>query len=217
MRKYDLLIFDLDGTLADTSEGIYNAHRHTLERMGHEYQPSELDGVIGGALIDIYTKRFHFSSDDARTAIEIYRKWYAEYGKKQAELYPGVGETLALLKEKGYRLAVATLKLEAFAQEMLKTLGVADCFEVINGVDANDSLTKCDIINKTIQDCRTEKEKAVLIGDSMNDADGAKKAGIDFIGCLYGFGFKEAEEVYLAGGKSVVCSFDELVKNVRFP
>ena len=210
MRKYDLILFDLDGTLADTSEGIYNAHRFASQKAGYALKENDLDGVIGMSLLAVYREKFGLPEETARYAVSEYRKWYAEEGRLEAKLYPGMLETLKSLKNQGYHLGVATLKLEAFAKDMLEAFGVAEYFDHICGVDANDNLSKADIINIAIKKAGIAKERTVLVGDSDNDAKGAREAGIDFIACLYGFGYMKEEEALKDGGKAAISRIEEL-------
>ncbi len=189
MRNYELIIFDLDGTLADTSEGIYNAHKYANVQMGRE-EPSEaeMQDIIGAPLLDTYIGRFGYEKDEAKRAVKIYRDWYAKYGVNEVKLYNKICEMLRVLRHKKYRLAVATLKAENLANDVLNHLGIAQFFELIRGVDENDALTKCDLINLCIEELKGNKRKSVLVGDSMHDLSGAEEAGIDFIAVRYGFG-----------------------------
>lgn len=195
MKDYKLVIFDLDGTLADTSEGIYNAHRYTAEQMGIELYENSLVGVIGGELLSIYQTRFGLSAEKAREAVDIYRAWYQETGIFQAELYSGMDALLAALKSQGMKLAVATLKREDFAVKLLKSLGVAQYFDVIYGMDHADTLNKSMLIEKCLRVNNGDKNSTVLVGDSLSDLQGARLAEIDFIPVMYGFGFQNKDEL----------------------
>lgn len=189
MQNYELIIFDLDGTLADTSEGIYNAHKYANVQMGRgEPSEAELCGIIGAPLLDSYIGRFGYERNEAQRAVRIYREWYGKYGVNQVKLYENIYKMLRILRHKKYRLAVATLKAENLAKNVLEYLGIAQFFELIRGVDENDTLSKCDLINLCIGELKGRKETSVLVGDSMHDLSGAKEAGIDFIAVRYGFG-----------------------------
>ena len=169
-----LVIFDMDGTLADTSPGILNCHKYANVSMGRiEPTDEDLAGIIGGPLLKTYIERFKFSEDDAKKAVENYR---ARYAKK------GVFE------------AVATLKAEVFAKQMLQNMGVADLFDVIHGVDMKDSITKSGLINLCLNELNVEKENTVLVGDSIHDFLGARESNVGFVAAMYGFGFKTEEE-----------------------
>lgn len=192
MKKYRLIIFDLDGTLADTSPGILECHRYTNRVMGKPVADEAVfDGIIGGPLLKTYQNLFDYSEYDARQAVHIYREHYAEVGFLQSTLYPGMKECLTDLKEHGYLLAVATLKEERLANQLLNMLGVGILFDVIHGMDAEDSLSKGDLLNMCMNELGTNRQDTILIGDSTHDANGAQQAGIDFLGVSYGFGFRQ--------------------------
>ncbi len=190
--KHKLIIFDLDGTLADTSDGILNCHRFANREMGKPVSDEQLSGIIGGPLLQNYREHFGYSEEDALKAVSIYRKRYSEIGFKEATLYEGMKQTLAQLKGRGYKLAVATLKAERFAIPILEGLGVAEYFDLIHGVDDSDTRTKASLIEMCINELSETKDSSVLVGDSHHDALGAQEAGIDFVAALYGFGFKNA-------------------------
>ena len=190
-----LIIFDFDGTIADTSGGILDSHRFALNAMGKEIPTEkELRGVIGGNLLKTYIDRFCFAEPDAREAVRIYRERYAEVGIHKAVLYPGFTEMVKKLKDKGYKVGVATLKAESFAKIMLKELGIASYFDEVCGMDPNDGLDKAGLILKCCDLCDCEKNEAILVGDSNNDYIGSQQSGVDFIGVTYGFGFKPGEK-----------------------
>lgn len=193
--KYELIIFDFDGTIADTSEGILDSHRYALSVMGHTIpSDDELRDVIGGHLLNIYKNKFGFSENNARVAVDIYRKRYADVGRHKAVLYPGFIELLKHLKENGYLIGLATLKVERFAVQMLKELDCFDYFDVVCGMDDHDDLDKAGLVLKCCELCGVDNKNAILIGDSNNDYLGAKEACVSFLGVTYGFGFKRNEE-----------------------
>lgn len=189
-----LVIFDFDGTIADTSGGILDSHRFALNAMGREIPTEEeLRGVIGENLLKTYIECFSFAEPDAREAVRIYRERYAEVGIYNAVLYPGFADLVKELKNKGYKIGVATLKAESFAKIMLKELGISNYFDEVCGMDPNDGLDKAGLILKCCDLCGSEKNEAILVGDSNNDYIGSKQSGVDFIGVTYGFGFKPDE------------------------
>ena len=192
---YKLIIFDLDGTLADTSIGILNCHRHANSEMGKPVTDDQLEGVIGGPLLRSYKEHFGYSDDDAVKAVSIYRKRYADIGFKEALLYEGMKQTLSQLKSRGYKLAVATLKAERFAIPMLEMLGIAQYFDIIHGVDDNDTRTKSSLIDMCIAELSETKDSSILVGDSYHDALGANESKVAFVAALYGFGFKTKDDV----------------------
>lgn len=213
MKKFKLVIFDLDGTLADTSRGIINCHKHANAMMGSKIEDEKmLASVIGGPLLNTYRTKFGYSEEDARRAVDIYRERYATEGFKEASLYPEMKTALEALKTKGYKLAVATLKAERFAIPMLNELGVGDLFDVIHGVDDKDTHTKSSLINLCIKELNCTREDTVLVGDSIHDARGAMESGIDFIGATYGFGFKSDGELDSVSSYATISSPIELTQ-----
>lgn len=197
LQNIQLVIFDFDGTIADTSEGILDSHRFTLKYMGRDI-PSEgvLRSVIGGNLLNTYIKTFGFGEKEAIEAVKVYRQRYAEVGIHQANMYPGFRKMLLELKSYGFKTGVATLKMEKFAKEMLLEMEVDSLFDEICGMDLDDKLDKADLILKCVSQCRCLTEETLLVGDTRNDLEGAKKAGVNFIGVTYGFGFKRNVEYH---------------------
>ncbi len=193
--KYKLIIFDFDGTLADTSLGIINSHKHANAAMGRPIPNNDtLASVIGGPLLDTYHTMFGFSDEDAAEAVRIYRERYAKHGVNELVIYDGMAEALSKLKARGFMLAVATLKAEKFAIPMLEMLGIAKYFDVIHGVDDKDTRTKASLIGLCMDELNVTQKEAVLVGDSIHDAKGAATAGVDFIAALYGFGFRTTKD-----------------------
>ena len=188
MKK--LVIFDMDGTLADTSAGILNSHRYAHDKIGRP-RPSEdvLRSVIGGPLLNTYQSRFALSEIEARNAVRHYRYYYAEKGFLEAELYPEMKETLIRLRANGYYLGVATLKAERFVKTMLANMGVAEYFDVIFGMDDADTRTKAQLIEMCMHTTDVSVSETTMVGDSIHDLKGAEQAGVNFIGVTYGFGF----------------------------
>lgn len=209
--KYKLVIFDFDGTIADTSSGILDAHRFALSHM-RKNVPSDLElrTVIGGYLLDTYIHRFGFSEMQAREAVQVYRERYATVGIHKAELYPEFEVMAKRLYEKGYLIGVATLKAEKFAEIMLRELGIRKWFNTVCGMDEYDNLDKAELIKKCCSICGVNEKNAILIGDSNNDAVGAHEAGVDFIGVTYGFGFQKDQKYDFCTVDSAVDILDYL-------
>ena len=194
MKK--MVIFDLDGTLLDTSEGIIKCHQHAHFYMGRTPPDiSVLQQVIGGPLLQTYIQKFSFSPDEARQAVDAYRIRYAEKGIHEATLYPGVSELLFNLKEDGVTLMVATLKREDFAKTMLAEFGIAKYFTHIFGVDGKDKKEKETLLRQCVEQTGVTVKDSVLVGDSFFDYDGARACHMDFVGVTYGFGFHRQEEL----------------------
>lgn len=209
-----LVVFDMDGTLADTSPGILNSHRYAHKVMGRpEPSDEELDGVIGGPLLQNYKMRFGFSEKDARKAVAAYRGYYAQNGIHEAQLYPGMRKTLEILKVRGAKLGVATLKAERFVKVMLQEMGVEDLFDMICGMDEQDTRTKAELVMMCMKAVGISAEQTVLVGDSIHDLNGAKESGVAFLGVTYGFGFKPNQTNEI--GFPICCAPDEIIDAVE--
>lgn len=184
------VIFDMDGTLADTSSGIVNCYRFALSELGLPTPSSDdvLIGLIGGPLVNNFMKAFSLSEEEAIVATKIYRERYAKIGFSEAKLYPGMKNLLIQLKNQNYLIGIATLKAERFAVEMVNRFGISEYFDSICGVVDSD-ISKSKLIAQCVDELGIEASDAVYIGDSENDANGARQNGIDFIAVTYGFGF----------------------------
>ena len=187
---YDLIVFDLDGTLLDTSLGIRNSVRYAEEQLHLSPIPDGmLKKFIGPPPKDMYKKIYGLSEKRALEAAEKHRKYGREKGFLEARPYPGIESLLDFLRSYKIGLAVATLKQQAVAEKVLRNAAMDHFFDVIIGMKEQETLTKAEIIRLCVLE--TGAQKVLMVGDTEYDYEGAKKAGVDFIGVTYGFGFKE--------------------------
>ncbi|MCR5772845.1 MAG: HAD hydrolase-like protein [Butyrivibrio sp.] len=194
LRNIRLVIFDFDGTIADTSEGILDSHKYTFMSTEHVAPSDEkLRSVIGGNLLKIYVEKFGFDTDSAKNAVKIYRERYKEVGIHMATLYPGIEALLSCLRQKGIKTAVATLKADAFVKQMIDELGINQYFDCVYGMNSDDTFEKAELITKCMSFLTCNHTETLFIGDSVNDYVGAKKAEVEFVGVTYGFGFVKGE------------------------
>lgn len=193
--KYTLAIFDLDGTLLDTSEGIFTTANKTVVALGGEAVTDEaqLSKFIGPPIKRCFVDVYDLESSLIDDAIDRYRTEYERTGRFLARAYDGIDETLGALKRRGYRLAVGTLKFEPLARRMLEHFGLAHHFESIRGSDDSLACSKADIVNAVLSELGVDKEEAVLIGDTIHDEVGARESGVGFIAVDYGFGFPKGQ------------------------
>ncbi len=197
MNRYKLIIFDLDGTLLNTKEGVIAAVEYTIKQIGYKQLcPERMDGFIGPPIQESFIREYGIEGDEVQKVATIFRNRYKDYDLLKAELYDGILETLKELKGAGVTLAVATYKREDYALKILDYFGLSDYFNVIHGADHENKLKKSDIIRMCMDEVGIkERQKILLIGDTENDETGAKKVGIDFLGVSYGFGYKVNEEI----------------------
>ena len=198
MIKYKYFLFDLDGTISESAGGIRKSLEHAITALGK--QLPNLDDYtlyIGPPLIDTFRNVCHFSEEDCQKGVELYRSFYDEKGKYINNLYDGIKAVLIKLKENGAKIAVCSSKYEKFAEEIVKNLGVSDCFDAVCGSTLDGSRKdKKDLIPYAVKTLdgyfNSDKENTVMLGDTYFDARGARQCGVDFIGVEYGYGSIQA-------------------------
>lgn len=192
--KYTHLFFDLDGTLTESGPGITNCVKYALEKFGiNNPEPAVLKKFIGPPLIYSFQEFYGFSEKDAREAMRLYRERFGVTGIFENDVYPEIVETLQKLKDSGKKLYVATGKPEIYLPRILEHFDLAKYFEFAAGSDIEETRSqKWQIIDFVIKHEKLEQiakdGKIVMIGDRLHDIDGAKKLGLDSIGCLWGYG-----------------------------
>ncbi len=189
------VLFDFDGTLADSSAGIFHTALHTVRTLGikREYSDEELRRFVGPPLRSCFSIAFGLDESLLDDAVKIYRKEYAARGMYMMELYPGMKGLLETLHERGYLLGVATFKGESLVRACLENFGILQIFDTVRGSDEVETRTKGDIIKLAVADLGIMAGQAVMVGDTVTDRAGADEAGTDFIGVGYGFGFRKGE------------------------
>lgn len=192
------ILFDLDGTLLDTTEGIIESVCHTLRVLNLPIPTSSgLLAFVGPPLQMSFMEKYGFDQHEAQNAADIFRDYYKTQAMLKAKLYPGIIQLMEDLKNTGKHLAVATYKREDYAQKILSHFGIDKYCESIRGADNFNQLKKSDIIKLCVEELGGDKKQSVLVGDTKHDALGAQEAGIDFLGVTYGFGFQTADDVNL--------------------
>ena len=215
--KYKLVIFDLDGTIADTSPGILNSIRYTQKKMNlPEITLEKMYSHIGPPMSESYYRNFGLTGDRLNQAISYHKEYSMKQGYKEIKLYDGIIDLLNNLIKEGVITAVATLKAHSTTLKIFEHLGITDKFNIIKGVDGINPKTKAQLIEDCIEETEFEKSECVLIGDSKYDAIGAEQAGIDFIAATYGFGFKTKEETNQLTNIGVVGSVEELMDSFTY-
>lgn len=197
MRNYDAVIFDLDGTLLDTSEGIFRSVSYVIDTLS---LPKLSDDVmrtfIGPPIQKSFARVYGMSVEDSAKAAGIFRDRYKETDLLLAKPYDGIFEAIRDLNNAGVRTAVATYKRQDYAEKILKHFGFDRVCNIMCGSDFDGVLTKKDIIENAIKGLQIpDRSRAVMVGDSDNDAIGAGEIRVAFIGVTYGFGFNSAGDV----------------------
>ena len=190
--KIELAIFDLDGTLLDTSGGILASVSHVIEQ-NHlkELSSEDLLSFIGPPIQESFKKAYGIDDKKAQLYGEQFRDRYKDHDLLIAKPYNGIYTLMDGLKEKGIETAVATYKREDYAITILKHFGFDRYANLMHGADNYNKLKKKDIILKCIEESeRNDYERIVYVGDTQSDLNAAKELGIKFVGVNYGFGFK---------------------------
>lgn len=211
---YEVLIFDLDGTLTDSGLGIMRSAQYALAQQGiHIEDLDELRPFVGPPLEDSFKIFYGFSDEEAAVAVKDYRTRYFKLGIYEQELYPGIKDLLGQLQQRGYRMAIGTSKMMPQALFVLDMLGLSPYFEAVGARDDKDQLhTKADVLRDlmTRMNLTGMKERCIMIGDRKYDVEGARQVGIASIGVLWGYG--DRAEHQAAGATFIAKDYDELLK-----
>lgn len=209
-----VVLFDLDGTLTDSSKGILASITYMLKNLELEVPDEEvLRTFIGPPLSLSLGNLYGMDKEAAQKATLIYRDYYAAYGILQLEVYPGIAETLAELSE-NYTLGVATSKPTPYAQQIINNLNFTPYFNGIFGADMEGKREgKAAIIKDALIDLAVKPEEVIMVGDREFDIKGARENGVDSIGVLYGFGNRR--ELEQAGANEIVQLASEIPAVVR--
>ncbi len=209
--KYDLVIFDLDGTLLDTSKGIFNSVRYAEQTMGlSPVSDDKLSLFVGPPPKDMYQKLYGLSIENAIQATQYHRAYAKERGMYEFVAYNGIEDVLKMIKMRGVKLAIATLKAEKIARDILEYAKLIKYFDAVVGMDEKETRTKEDTI--CIAKNLTKSSNVLMVGDSKYDEIGARQAVVDFMAVTYGFGFQRGETIDGKGVVGVADTPDQIFK-----
>lgn len=212
--KYKYLLFDLDGTLTNPEEGITKSFAYAMEKIGLPAESrEELRKVIGPPLMQSFQEFYDLPEETAKQGTAWYRERYGEIGWKENEVYDGIPEMLAALKEQGYQMILATSKPERFAVKIMEMFQIDGYFTMLCGADdyAANRGTKEEVVRYALeQNHITDVNEVLMIGDRKYDVIGAGAVGIQTVGVLFGFGSEE--ELNTAGAIHLVKTPQELVE-----
>ena len=190
------VIFDLDGTLLDTREGVIESAKYAARQMGYDELPYEtMLSFVGPPIQNSFMKHYGCDQELAQKAANIFREYYKNTALLLAEPYEGIYDLCRVLKEHGVKMSVATYKREDYALSLLRHFDFHKYCDPMHGADNNNVLKKEDIVRMCQEEMGASKEDSVLIGDTDNDAKGAVKANTHFIAVTYGFGFRNEDDV----------------------
>ncbi len=198
LKKYKYILFDLDGTISQSAEGIRWSLEKTLEKFGVSgVDLSDYTRYIGPPLKDTLLNLCGFTEEMCDEGYEVYKNYYAEQGKLMNKPYDGITDVLAELKQRGCKLAVCTSKLEQTAEIVIKELGLDAYFDKICGSNRDSTRKdKKDLIPYAAESLGGTLAESVMLGDTWYDAKGAFLCGVDFVACSYGYGDDEMMKKY---------------------
>lgn len=205
MKQYDIIFFDLDGTLTEPSVGITNSVMYALDKFGIQVsERSQLYKFIGPPLIESFETFYGFSKEQAKQAVEYYREYFSVKGIFENSVYEGIEELLINLKSARKKIILATSKPEEFAVIILKHFHLSEYFDDVAGASMDESRNKKEeVIAYALEKNRIFDKKTVLmVGDRKHDILGARTCGLDSLGVLYGYGNRE--ELEEAGATYIV-------------
>lgn len=208
--KYDAVLLDFDGTIADTGEGIYDSVRYAVRAMGFDPLPEEVvHTFIGPPVFSSFKRALNLSDEDSATAVEKYRESYMNGGIYRLSFYDGMEKLLNDIKKSGIKLAVASSKPENFIIEILRYLKISDLFDFISAPESDKAPeSKTALVERAVKALGIDKSKAVMIGDRYFDIEGAKEAKVDSIGVTFGFG--DRNELVNSGADYIADSTEDI-------
>lgn len=205
------VLFDLDGTLSNSKEGITKCVQYALKHFGiEEPDRDKLEIFIGPPLVDSFMNFYGMSLEDAKIATAKYRERYTPIGIHEASMYPGTRECIEELKKQGYIIGMASSKPEEYCRIILEDFGILDLFDDVVGATMDGRIdSKEEVLMEVFRRwSHYGKDEMCLIGDSIYDVDGANLVGIPCIAVSYGFG--DVKEMTEAGAVAVIDNLVEL-------
>ena len=191
--SFKYILFDFDGTLTDSSEGIFKSLTYAFEYYGHGTPSTELlRKFIGPPLHYSFTRFCGFDDVHAKEMTEKYRERYRVKGYLENSMYEGIPETLETLTSRGFVLATASSKPLKFVNDICENLDIKKYFEYVGGTAFDyTSESKAVVIEKAMSEIGALKSNTLMVGDRLFDIDGAHTVGIPCCAVLYGFGSRE--------------------------
>lgn len=211
LRERPVVLFDFDGTVADTGRTVMTSTRRTLAARGFsEAQMGDLRRMIGPPLWKSFHDFYGFSREESLVVADEYRAFFDELGPEEYPVFEGIPELLDGLAAQGHRMAVATSRMEAKCVDMVRELSLCQ-FEAVIGMNPPQGReTKADSVRDALAALGARSDEAVMIGDRFNDVEGAHAMGVPCIGIYSGAAAPGEHEA--AGADAVVHSVAELAK-----
>lgn len=210
-KKY--VLFDLDGTLTDSQEGIMNSIEYALDSFGIQVEDrAALRPWLGPPLVDSLMKYHGFDREQALKGVEKYREYFDVKGIFENRVYDGMEALLSGLQAEGYVLMTATSKPEVAAKRITDHFGLTKYFTFVGGASLDDSrVHKGDVIRYVLESNQIQDlSEVMMVGDRENDIMGAKQNGLESIGVLYGYGSRD--ELEAAGADHIAETVEDIAR-----
>ncbi len=195
-RRYDAVLFDLDGTISESHPGIIASAKKALVDFNWP-MPEDFDYTkfIGPPICESLMTFAGMPEEMAERCMKRYREYYNRGEIFNTALYPDILELMKALNAAGSKVCIATSKPQPMADEVVEFLGLSSLIFCNAGADTSDKQSdKPGLIRRCLEETGAAKERTVMIGDTRFDANGARVMGIDFIGALYGYGTRAEME-----------------------
>ncbi|MDE6864445.1 MAG: HAD hydrolase-like protein [Eubacterium sp.] len=203
--RYNTVIFDFDGTICDTGEGILKSAKFALDYFGYNTPEDyrELTCFIGPPLLITFQEKFGADPVKAEELVKKFRERYTNTGLYESCLYDGIISLLKKLRSNNIKLGIASSKPQHYIEALLEKFGIKSLFDCVCGVSFKaDCESKSSIIGRCLNELGANSKDAVMVGDTHFDIDGAKLNQLDSIGVLWGYGSKfeliEAQAKFIA-------------------
>lgn len=195
--KFDYVLFDFDGTIADTGRGIMRCALIALNFYGYDEPERErLKAFVGPPLVDSFLT-YGTDPETARKMVDKYREHYSAGGMFESDLYEGAEDMLKALYAAGCKMAIASSKPGKYVAAILERLGIDGYFSFISAPEIGHvNPTKQELIDTAVSAIGADKAKTVMVGDRLFDIEGARLSGVASIGAVYGFGGEEEMKKY---------------------
>ncbi len=203
--EFSAVLFDFDGTIADTGRGIFTSIQYAVKQLGFEpLDNATLRRFIGPPIYDSFRRELGLDDEKSDFAVKKYREKYAESGIYELDLYDGILPLMKSLKENGIKIGIASSKPQNFIIRLVDYLEIGDMIDFISAPSADDTpQSKASLINNAAEALNISKDKILMIGDRYFDIDGANSAGVRNIGVTFGYGseeeLKKSGATYIAG------------------
>jgi len=188
--RYSNILFDLDGTITDSAEGVTRSVQFALGRFGIAVNTDQLISFIGPPLQQSFQKYYGLNEKEALQAVTYYRDYYREKGIYENRLYPSITAMLNALIASGANLFLATSKPTVFAKKILHHFLISHFFRQIVGSNLDGTRVEKDaVIAAVLENIKTlDKSVTVMVGDREHDIKGAQSCGLDSVAVTYGYG-----------------------------